>query len=282
MTNDFELFDGVLSIAPGTAYIRSQAFCGRDDIVKVIIPDGVGFMEDECFTECSELVDVCLPEGIINIGGAAFAECPKLSKISIPKSVKTIDCGAFFFCEALREVELPHGLEIIGEYAFQNTGLESIFVPDSVTSIEECAFFSCENLRKISVASEKTKLGTDCFGSNYRLIEGYVAGGYPENADLAAELLYTLLWCSCPQMHGEKTSNRAINYIKSHEGLIMERIVKAENVPAMTGLAQLGLLSSDTINEYLRQTLASGQTELSALLLKAKNAVSNSEEEFEL
>ena len=282
MTNDFEIFDGVLRIAPGTAYIRSQQFCGQDDIVKVILPEGVGFMEDECFTECPELKEVCLPEGLINIGAAAFAECPQLSRVSLPKSLKTIDCGAFFGCEALREIELPHGLESIGEYAFQSTGLESVSVPETVQSIDECAFFSCENLRRISVAGAETKLGTDCFGSNYKLIEGYVAGGYPENADFAAELLYTLLWCSCPQRHGEKASQRATNYIKSHEGLIMERIVKADNVPAMTGLAQLGLLSSDTINEYLRQTLAAGQTELSALLLKAKNAVFNSEEEFTL
>lgn len=282
LTNDFEIIDGVLNIAPGTAYIRSQAFCGHDDIVKVVIPDGVGFMEDECFTECPELKEVCLPEGLINIGPAAFAECPQLCRINLPKSIKSIDCGAFFYCESLREITLPDGLESIGEYAFQNTGLESVSVPESVKSLDECAFFSCENLRKICVAGADTKLGTDCFGSNYKLIEGYVAGGYPENADFAAELLYTLLWCSCPQRHTEATSRRAISYIKSHEGLIMERILKADNTPAMTGLAQLGLLSSGTVNEALRQTLAAGQTELSALLLKAKNAVSNSEEEFEL
>lgn len=282
MTNDFEILDGVLRIAPGTAYIRSQAFCGRDDIVKVIIPDGVGFMEDECFTECHELREVCLPDGLINVGPAAFAECSKLSAIKLPKSIKTVDCGAFFYCESLREMELPYGLESIGEYAFQNTGLESVSVPVTVMSIDECAFFSCENLRKICVSNADTKLGTDCFGSNYKLVEGYVAGGYPENADFTAELLYTLLWCSCPQRHTSDTSRRAISYIKSHEGLIMERILKADNVPAMTGLAQLGLLSSETVNVALRQTLEAGQTELSALLLKAKNAVSNSEEEFEL
>ena len=282
MTNDFEILDGVLRMAPGTAYIRSQAFCGRDDIVKVIIPDGVGFMEDECFTECPELREVCLPDGMVNIGPAAFAECAQLSRIRLPQSLKSIDCGAFFYCESLREIELPCGLESIGEYAFQNTGLESVSVPETVTNIDECAFFSCENLRKICVAGADTRLGTDCFGSNYQLVEGYVAGGYPQHADFTAELLYTLLWCSCPQRHTEETSRRAINYIKSHEGLLMERILKADNVPAMTGLAQLGLLSSETLNEALRQTLAAGKTELSALLLKAINLASDSEEEFAL
>ena len=282
MTNDYELNDGVLSIAPDTAYIRSQQFCGRDDIFKLVITEGVGFMEEECFTECPELTEVFLPEGLINIGAAAFADCPKLERVNIPKSVKSIDCGAFFSCEALREIEFLSGLETIGEYAFQSTGLESVYIPETVSLIDECAFFSCENLRKICVPNAATELGVDCFGSNYKLVEGFVARGYPENADFTAELLYTLLWCSCPQKHGTEVSRRAEEYIKSHEQLLMERILKADNVPAMTGLSTLGLLSAATINEYIEQTLRAGQTELSALLLKAKTAVSNSEGDFEL
>jgi len=282
LTDGFELIDGVLKIAPDISYIRSQQFCGREDIVKVIIPEGVGFMEEECFTECPELTEVSLPEGLINIGGAAFADCPKLCRINLPSTLKSVDCGAFFSCEALRELEFPHGLESIGEYAFQSTGLQQVILPETVTSIEECAFFSCEELRKIHVPNPDTELGIDCFGSNYKLIEGYVAKGYPDNADFTAELLYTLLWCSCPERHSAETSARAREYIKSHESLVMERILKANNIPAMTGLSTLGLLSSAAINECIGQTLLAGQTELSALLLKAKNTVSNSAEEFEL
>jgi len=282
LTNDYKLCKGVLTLEPSATYIRSQQFCGRDEIEKVIIPEGVGFMEEECFTECPELREVILPEGLINIGAAAFADCPKLSSIKLPKSIKSIDCGAFFSCESLRELEFPQGLEQIGEYAFQGSGLERVILPETVTLIDECAFFSCEELHIISVPNPETELGTDCFGSNYKLIEGYIAKGYPDNADFTAELLYTLLWCSCHEKHGAETAKRATEYIRQHEELVMERILKANNIPAMTGLSELGLLTSETINKFLPQALKDGQTELSALLLKAKNAVSNSQEEFEL
>ena len=282
MMNDYQLTDGVLIFSPGTAYIRSQQFCQRDDIVKVIVPAGVGFMEDECFTECPELEEVILPEGLINIGPAAFAVCPKLRKINIPSTVRSIDSGAFIFCDELREIELPEGLETVSEYAFQNTGLETVRVPANVKSIEECGFFSCENLRRADVLGENTAIGTDAFGSNYKLIEGYIAPGYPEKTDNASELLYTLLWCSCPDRHSAETTSRAEQFIRHNEPIIMERILKADNIPAMTGLAGRGLLSAETINRCIREPLLSGKTELTALLLKAKNTADTDEGEFEL
>ena len=282
MINDYQLTDGVLTLSPGTTYIRSQQFCQRDDIVKVIIPAGVGFMEDECFTECQELTEVVLPEGLINIGPAAFAVCPKLRRINIPSTVKSIDSGAFIFCDELREIRLPEGLETVSEYAFQNTGLETVRVPENVKSIEECGFFSCENLRRADVLGKNTALGTDAFGSNYKLIEGYIAPGYPEKTDNASELLYTLLWCSCPDRHSAATTARAENFIRSNQPIVMERILKADNVPAMTGLAGRGLLSAEMINNCIQQTLLSGRTELTALLLKAKKAAESDGGEFEL
>lgn len=282
MINDYQLTDGVLTLPPGTTYIRSQQFCQRDDIVKVIIPAGVGFMEDECFTECTELTEVVLPEGLINIGPAAFAVCPKLRRINIPSTVKSIDSGAFIFCDELREIKLPEGLETVSEYAFQNTGLETVRVPENVKAVEECGFFSCENLRRADVLGKNTAIGTDAFGSNYKLIEGYIAPGYPEKTDSASELLYTLLWCSCPDRHSPATTRRAESFIRGNQTIVMERILKADNVPAMTGLAGRGLLSAEMINNCIQQTLLSGRTELTALLLKAKNAAESDEGEFEL
>ena len=282
MNDDYSLNDGVLTISPGTICIRAQQFCGREDIRKVIIPEGVQFMEPECFADCSWLEEVTLPSGIRNIGAAAFADCSSLIAVNIPTSAQSIDSGAFLQCEALKDIQIPEGVETICEHAFQNSGLESVIVPESVAVIEECAFFSCENLRRADVLGKHTVLGEDCFGSNYALVEGYIAPGYPVNADTPAILLYTLLWCSCPQRHDAVTSQRASTFIRENESLIMEWIIKANNIPAMNGLAGLGLLSSDIISGALNRTLLSGQKDLSALLLKAKLAASPSEGDFEL
>ena len=98
----------------------------------------------------------------------------------------------------------------------------------------------------------------------------------------SAELLYTLLWCSCPERHGEAVSRRAEDFIRSREGLIMERILKMNNIPAMTGLSGTGLLSAPMIDESLKTALKEGLNEISALLLKAKTAASPWEGDFEL
>ncbi len=282
MTGDFRLADGVLYIAPGTQYIRSQIYCEKDDVRRIIIPEGVGFMEDECFAECGELESVVLPEGIINIGPAAFADCPKLSEVNIPSTVTSIDTGAFFACSSLTAVTLPEGLETISELAFHDSGIESIVVPAGVKNIEDSAFFSCDKLRRAEVLGKDTAIGQDAFGSSYALIEGFIAPGYPEYCDAAAELLYTLLWCSCPDRHGDAVSRRAEAFIRAKEDLIMERILKYNNIPAMTGLAKRGVLSAGIISSSLQTALKDGQTEITALLLEAKNAATSADEEFEL
>lgn len=282
LTNAYRLTDGVLTVPEGTQYIRAQEFSGREDIVKLIVPAGVGFMEEECFAECPALEEVTLPEGLIGIGGAAFAECPALRRVNIPSTVTEIDTGAFFACESLREVSLPAGLEAIGEYAFQGSGLRRISVPERVRIIDNCAFFSCEELRRADVLGKNTKIAEDAFGSDYALVEGFIAPGYPATMNRAEELLYTLLWCSCPERHSAAVSARAESFIRANQMLMMERILKANNIPAMTGLAARGLLDAAILDESLKQTLSSGQNELTALLLKAKNAAGNEEGEFEL
>lgn len=282
MTNDFQLTDGVLTIRPGTRYIRSQQFSENPDIRKLIVPEGVGFMEDEAFAECEALEEVILPEGLIGISVAAFASCVSLRSINIPSTVKSIGDGAFLFCTELRELVLPAGLEEISDLAFQGSGLESICVPESVLSIGEEAFFECENLCHADVLGENTRIGLNAFGSNYALHSGYMAPGYPEENSGPAQLLYTLLWCSCPERHKESTSRRAEEFIRGSEGLIMERVLKMNNIPAMTGLAERKLLEPRNVDGYLKTALQEGLTEISALLLRAKGSAGDMEEEFEL
>lgn len=279
---DYTLTDGVLSVLPGTRYIRSQEFSEREDIRKAVIPVGVGFMEDECFTGCPNLEEVVLPEGLVNIGPAAFGDCTGLHTVHLPRSLRSIDSGAFLFCRSLKRIALPDSLETIGEMAFQDSGLTEVSIPAAVSRIEDCAFFSCESLRRADVLGKETSIGQDAFGCNDLLTEGFIAPGYPTDSDAAAELLYTLLWCSCPTRHGEAVSGRAQAYVRKNQQIIMERILKMNHIPAMTGLAHLGLLAPEIVASGLMEALKSGRTELSALLLKMQQQVCRDEEEFAL
>jgi len=282
LTNDFQLTDGLLTFAPGTAYIRSQQFSQNDEIIKVIIPPGVGFIEDEAFAECENLEEVVLPEGLYSIGVAAFASCEKLHTINFPSGLKSIGDGAFLFCISLQSVEFPHGLEEICDLAFQSTGLERVCIPATVRRIGEEAFFGCEELVHADVLGKDTRIGLNAFGSNYKLISGFIAPGFPDEQSHSAELLYSLLYCSCPERHSEETRLRAEAFIRSREALVMERVLKMNNIPAATGLVERQLLSAALADESLKAALSAGQTEISALLLRLKGSIHSDEGEFEL
>ena len=153
-------------------------------------------------------------------------------------------------------------------------------VPVSVTHIGDNAFWDCPALRQADVGNPQAHIGINAFGNCPTLISGYMAPGYPEEASAPAELLYTLLWCSCPDRHTAATASRAEQFIRSQQDLIMERILKYNNVPAMTGLSARHLLSPERIDGYLQQALALELTEITALLLAAKGNNRAVEEDF--
>ena len=282
MTNDFQLADGVLTIRDGVRYLKSQQFAQNSDITEVYIPNSVGFMEEEVFAECENLRKVRLPAGLVNIGVATFVSCISLEDIVLPPGLKTIDDGAFLFCQSLKSISLPYGLESILQLAFQNTGLESITIPETVKEIGEEAFFECEALTEVNVLGKETVIGKNAFGSNYSLIRGFIAPGYPEENSPPAEMLYSMLWAGCPERHDEKTSARAEGFIRSNESLVMERIFKYNNIPALNGISERRLLEPSHIDAYVKTALELGMTEITALLLKAKGEERNNEGEFDL
>jgi len=197
----------------------------------------------------------------------AFAQNHSLESVEIPEGVTDIGEVAFFGCRNLRSVKLPQSLRQIREEAFGESGLESITIPEGVELIEEKAFFSCHGLRRIEVLSERVTINVDAFGDCPLLLEGYVACGYPQKYNPPEELLYTLLWCTCPERHKEETSEHARKYISDNEELIMERIFKSGNAAALNGISKLKLLRQENINRYVAIANEDNQTELIALLL---------------
>lgn len=211
----------------------------------------------------------------------AFAEKEDLTEITLPDQIEDIGEVAFFGCTNLKQIKLPRNLKIIREEAFGESGLESVVIPEGVQLICEKAFFSCRNLKRIDVLPQDIVIQEDAFGDCPYLLEGFVACGYPQKTNPPEELQYTLLWCTCPERHSKETSERAINYIRRNEALIMERIFKFNNAAALNGITKLGLLRSENINRYVEEAGRNHQTELVTLLLSAaRNA--EDEDEFSL
>ena len=209
----------------------------------------------------------------------AYTQDESLTSVVIPEGVTDIGEVAFYGCTGLKEVVFPASLKYIREEAFGETAIEEAILPAGLELIEEKAFFSCEHLRRAEVPGADTVIGSDAFGCCDLLHEAFIAPGYPEGIRHHEELQYTLLWCSCPEKHSAGTSERASAFIRRYEDLIMEWIIKYNNVPAMSGIARLGLLSGDT-GKYISAANLAGRREITALLMSMHSHFDESE--FEL
>lgn len=209
----------------------------------------------------------------------SFAEDPELTSVVIPEGITDIGEIAFYGCTNLREVVFPSSLRYIREEAFGETAIKEVILPAGLELIEEKAFFSCESLRRIEVPGSSTAIESDAFGCCDHLHEGYVACGYPEKTRHHEDLQYTLLWCSCPERHTPGTSKRAEDFIRKYEDLIMEWVIKYNNIPAMNGIAGRDLLRGN-IGSYIIESNLAGTNEITALLMSIKGHPE--EGEFEL
>ncbi|MBR5474906.1 MAG: leucine-rich repeat protein [Lachnospiraceae bacterium] len=242
---------------------------------------------DESFTlpegsyyENEDLDMIRLPEGLRAIGPAAFAGCTNLQTVYLPDTLLEISEGAFLGCTSLNNIQLPPHLSVIGDMAFWGSGLERIVIPESVTQIGDTAFWDCPALSELHVPNPDVVIGKNAFGSCPALRSGYLAPGIPDTDWPPTTLLYVLLWCSCPDKHTEETSKKAEAFIRKQEAVVMEHIIKANNIPAMNGLVTRHLLDPSNIDEYLKQ--ANGLTEITALLLAARTPVADVWDAFEL
>ena len=122
----------------------------KEEIIKVIIPEGVTIIKEKAFINCQNLEKILLPESIEYIEDAAFYGLKKLEYINFPKDIK-IGSNAFCLCESLKRVVLFNNT-YLEEHAFSYSGIEELIILKNLqnTKIEE--FFSkCVNLTTLVI-----------------------------------------------------------------------------------------------------------------------------------
>ena len=113
-------------------------------------------------------------------------------------------------------------------------------------------------------------------------MSGFIAPGYCGKTDNASLLQYTLLWCTSTGQHDEAVSVKASDYIRANEPLVMEHILKRNIIPAMSGIARLGLLKPENIRKYVSEASAKNEREITALLLGMLKDAKYTDTEFDL
>ena len=110
--------------------IGSNAFCNREDLEKITIPDNIVEIGSYAFERCKNMKCVLMSDAVRQIDNGAFHDCESLSLVNLSRSLSTINIATFSYCSSL----------------------ETIDIPDSIVTIESGAFNGCNNLKEISAS----------------------------------------------------------------------------------------------------------------------------------
>lgn len=113
----------------------------NNDILKVIIEEGVTSVGDYAFESCRGIGDVKFPSTLKSIGEMAFNHNYNLKEIAFPSGLESIGDYAFFASMNIEEINLPYGIKQIGTQAFRDgEKIRKIIIPETATDIGYAAF----------------------------------------------------------------------------------------------------------------------------------------------
>jgi len=144
--------------------------CLKDDIIYVVINEGVTTIGNYAFNGCPNLTSVTIGNSVQTIGEFAFSWCHKLSLLTMGNSVQIIGGWAFERCYDLVSFSLPNSVQIIDEAAFFACyNLQSVVIPDFVQRIGRGSFSYCNNLTSLTIGHSVNHIGVDAFDQCDRL-----------------------------------------------------------------------------------------------------------------
>ena len=116
--------DGTLTITgkgPMTDYTETEPapwFGFRDQITRLVLPDGLTSVGRMAFYGCGALTAVEIPDKVTEIGAMAFARCEALVILRLSDRLTKIGRSAFESCKKLVDLRLPESLTQIERRAF--------------------------------------------------------------------------------------------------------------------------------------------------------------------
>lgn len=190
-TNDFT---GELYIPSSVKYIGNNAFGwshyqeddyskGLDFTGEIVLPTKMEYLGEYAFGDCRYLTgrivipdglteiyaswapnmtgDVVVPQGVKKIHGLGG----KITSLHIPEGVEEIGFEAFRGQTKLKgSLNLPNSIKVIGNDAFNNTGLSHIKLPENLEYISRGAFSQNRNLQDtLKIPSSVIQIRTNAF-----------------------------------------------------------------------------------------------------------------------
>lgn len=148
--------------------IKDNAFKDNTKLTEISLPNTINSIGDKAFMNNSSLIAIKTPHSLTYLGREVFSGCASITTIHIPEGIEQIPDRTFYGCKALRTIEFNTSVNSIGEYAFSESGLQSIAIPSSVVSIGEGAFYK-SGLQSITIPSSVVSLGDGAFSETHLL-----------------------------------------------------------------------------------------------------------------
>lgn len=124
--------------------------------------------------KCGDNLDWSLENGVLTISGAGemynyFAQkgfgppwydrIGEVQTVIVGSGVESVGGYAFTDAVALTSVTIPDSTWLIGDHAFQNSGLIDVYLPDAdYLNVQGYAFESCQNLQTVSIGKYPEKI----------------------------------------------------------------------------------------------------------------------------
>ena len=232
----------------GLRVIPEEAFAGRDDLRRLVLPEGLEEIGDGAFSACVNLESLELPSTLRRIGEGAFMYCTSLRSVLLPPAVTEVGGMAFFGCASLRSAQIKNpacrlGTQIFGGYYPDPPGEEG---SDAESALTEGRFPTC----------------------------------FPEGAEDAEILMYALLWC---REREKPPFDEAAKNLKRNIDSAFAYLLRKRRGDLLEGLLREGLIGPDRFPAFIRAANEAGQPELAALLLHSAAQTRRSiDEEFSL
>ena len=86
--------------------IADNAFSGKNNITKVVLPSTITKIGNNAFSEATALESINIPDSVTHIGNSAFNGCKNLKTITIPEKTAEIGNAVFAGCENLTEITI--------------------------------------------------------------------------------------------------------------------------------------------------------------------------------
>lgn len=150
-----------------------NALGGRNDITKIILPEGLKLIGYDSFYKMTNLKEVVLPNTLERIAEGAFAGSG-ITSIDIPESVTMINSGAF-----------------------NNTKLTSIYIPKN-TNLGGSVVAYCKSLTKITVDSANPYYAADgkyLYSKNNGTAVNYAGGLANKRIVIPSYILNIMHYC---------------------------------------------------------------------------------------